>query len=383
MLFQFTKRKLTESEPTVSLDVGLDNAPQPVVNTRKITYPFVDLIRFISTIGIVWIHSEFLLPKDVSAFYHKVPHIEVYFITRQLFKFATICYFLLAGFLLADKIGNNQRFNYFMRRFNTIVKPYLLAVVLFIGVSILLKPYSQKLNITYLYLVCKYVVQYTAFWYIPNFLVCLLVIVLFAKYLKSIYFGAALFLITMGYTYFNVYSQHHNGSHTTALFGFVFYMWLGMYIKTSGLINAIRKFNPVILGGVLLFIFAMSNWEIWQLFMHSNTHDCLNTLRIFNQLYSVAMFIFLVRCCGNKPNFGIFRPRQETYGIYLYHYFFIFFFIPLAEAWICKQYNLTMVTYNVYEIIAVNFLNFVICYFATTLVVKFLIRFKLAWLPYE
>jgi len=79
----------------------------------------------------------------------------------------------------------------------------------------------------------------------------------------------------------------------------------------------------------------------------------------------------------------MFRPKQETYGIYLYHAFFIFFIIPAVENWLANYFHFSFFSYNITQLIAINVANFIICYFATTLVVKLLIKYKLAFLPYE
>lgn len=382
MNLKFPTEELEEESPPSILEDRMIDSLQPEYSV-KISYPFVDLIRFVSTIGIVYIHTEFFITKNDPGFFHRVPHVEYYFMLRQVCKFSTICYFMLAGFLLGDKIENNQRFKYFMRRVNVIAKPYILAVAIFIIALIIDRPVNQKINLYYLLETCKDVIFYTPYWYIPNFLTCLLVVVCFAKYVRSIYFGGFLLLVTLIYTYFNVYSANHSGSHTTALFGFVFYMWLGMYIKQTGLVSKIQKLNLAMLGGIVLTIFILANYEIWYLFNYTHTTDSLNSLRVSNQLYSVAMFVLMVRWCVKKPNFGIFKPRQETYGIYLYHSFFIFFITRGVEVWLCKLYDITLLSNNVYQLIAINITNFVICYLVTTATVKLLVRYKLAYLPYD
>jgi hypothetical protein len=366
-----------------TLSEGALNPPSAV--KKAVTYHFVDLVRFIATIGIVFIHTEIPLSNtDFNVMLHHVNHVEYYLVLRQVFKFSTICYFLIAGFLLADKITTTTPFDYFKRRINVIAKPYILAVVLFFAVLVL-KDYLANpghIGVAYLIAAIKYIVFYTAFWYIPNYLVCLLVIVCCSKYVKSLYFGGILLLVTLGYTYFNVYSPNYTSSHTTALFGFVFYMWLGVYIKKADLISRINQANLYVTGLLLLLIFVLSNCESHYLFYYTNTHDSLNTLRLTNQLYSVAVFVFLVRCCrGKAPNFGIFNPRKETYGIYLYHSFFIFFLIPVLEIWLSGQFHISLFSYNIYVILGIALTNFVICYFASTALVKLLLRFNLAYLP--
>jgi hypothetical protein len=361
-------------------DTAAPGSPLTKTETKKAVYPFVDLVRFIATIGIVFIHTEAPSPgQNFEAFLHHVHHVEYYLLLRQIFKFSTICYFLIAGFLLADKTLDTNPFKYYLRRLNIIAKPYLLALLIFITILVITTMHTFQSQ--YVFSVIKFAAFYTPFWYVPNYLLCLLIIVGFYKYASSLYFGGLLFLITLSYSYFDVYSATHTGSHTTALFGFVFYMWLGVYIKKSNLVEKIKQISPVITGAILLLLFVLCNLETHYLFYHTHTHDSLNTLRISNQLYSVAFFVFIISLCTKKPNFGIFNPRKETYGIYLYHSFFFFFVIPYTEAWISPMFNINLVSYNIYHLLALTFINFIICYLASTAFVKLLLRFKLAYLP--
>jgi len=97
-----------------------------ITNVKEVNYPFVNLVRFIATIGIVFLHSGIpLAGNDYNVVIHKVNHIEYYLLLRQLFKFATICYFMIAGFLLADKVTEANPFHYYKRRLNILVKPYV------------------------------------------------------------------------------------------------------------------------------------------------------------------------------------------------------------------------------------------------------------------
>ena len=114
---------------------------------------------------------------------------------------------------------------------------------------------------------------------------------------------------------------------------------------------------------------------------HTHIAETLNTLRISNQLYSVAFFMFIVSCCKKPANFGILNPRRETYGIYLYHSFFTFILISIAEQWISSRFGVDLFSYNVYQVILLTFVSFVISYIATTALVKFLLKYKLARLP--
>lgn len=355
----------------------------PAKSSDKVSYAFVDVIRFLATFGIVYIHSYVPMHgMETNTFLRHMPHAEYFLYVKQLFKFSTICYFLIAGFLLADKSIENSPFAYYLRRLNAIAVPYLFAFVLFVA-ALALHSYltqNQRITVGYVIEIVKYVLLYSPFWYVPNYLLCLLVIVCFSKYSSSIYFGAVLFLFTAGNTWYNVYTGNTH-THTTALTGFIFYMWLGMYIKKRNLIAAMQSTGPLITGAVLVLFYILSDCETHYMFYHTRIAETLNTLRVSNQLYSVAFFAFIVSCCKKTASFGILNPRKETYGIYLYHSFFTFILMSVVGQWIGQWLGADLFSYNVYEVILLTFAGFIISYTATTALVKFLLKHNLAWLP--
>lgn len=105
-----------------------------------------------------------------------------------------------------------------------------------------------------------------------------------------------------------------------------------------------------------------------------------NVLRVFNQLYSVAMFAFLVRICKNPPRFKFFNPRKETYGIYLYHGIIMYYIAPKLVILADTYLHIRLYTTNSFIFIPLATAYFVVCYLATTLLVKVLIRFNLGFL---
>jgi hypothetical protein len=374
--------------PIPSVQLTIDNAvieqqPKASASADKVSYAFVDMVRFLATLGIVYIHSYVPMHgMETNAFVHHMPHAEYYLYVKQLFKFATICYFLIAGFLLADKSIESSPFTYYRRRLNVIAIPYIFALLLFIA-ALALHSYitsGHHITIGYVIEIAKYVLLYSPFWYVPNYLLCLFVIVCFSKYATSIYFGAVLFLITALNTWFNVYAGNTH-THTTALTGFIFYMWLGMYIKKKNLVAGMQNAGPIITGAVMIVFYILSDCETHYMLFHTHIAETLNTLRISNQLYSVAFFAFIVSCCKKPVSFGGLNPRKETYGIYLYHSFFTFIIISLIEQWLSNQFGIDLFSFNVYHVIIVTLISFILSYIATTMVVKLLLKYKLAWLP--
>jgi hypothetical protein len=374
-------------DPFQPIQLTIDDAvaitPETSQPAEKVSYAFVDVIRFIATIGIVYIHTNVPMNgMNSNTFMRHVNHAEYYLFIKQLFKFSTICYFMIAGFLLGDKTINSSPFAYYLRRLNVIARPYVLALILFVTGLAIYAHFTtvQHFSLSYTIEIARYVLLYSPFWYIPNYLLCLLVIVCFARYASSLYFGAILLALTIGNTWYSVYAGD-NHTHTTALTGFIFYMWLGMYIKKNGLITQIKNAGPKVTGAVVIFFYLLSNCETWYLYYHTHISETLNTLRISNQLYAVAFFAFIVSCYNKPAKFGLLNPRKETYGIYLYHSFFTFIIVGWAEKVISSQFHINLFTYNVYYILLLTFFNFVICYIGATALVKLLLRYNLAWLP--
>jgi peptidoglycan/LPS O-acetylase OafA/YrhL len=76
-----------------------------VETNKKYIYPFVDLIRFISMLGIVWAHTDaFPLQVNSFEFLKNIGDVEYFIVFKQIFKFSVVCFFMISGFLLGDNI---------------------------------------------------------------------------------------------------------------------------------------------------------------------------------------------------------------------------------------------------------------------------------------
>ncbi|RZL47054.1 MAG: hypothetical protein EOP00_13105, partial [Pedobacter sp.] len=96
---------------------------------EKINYTFVDSLRFIAIITIVIEHS-YLYPT--SMYFTDPGEQWIQAITMQLFKFGTITFYILAGFLIGDKIRTTTSLGYLKRRFQSTFKPWLFWLLFFL-----------------------------------------------------------------------------------------------------------------------------------------------------------------------------------------------------------------------------------------------------------
>ncbi|MDB5156916.1 MAG: Surface polysaccharide O-acyltransferase-like enzyme, partial [Mucilaginibacter sp.] len=250
----------------------------------------------------------------------------------QLTKFGTIAFFLLAGFLISEKFADYSPGQYLKRRISTTFGPWVFwTFVYIIGILINLRIkeriyHNGEFNITNILEQIKILYLYTSYWFIINFLISISILLIFRRYLYSFYLGGTLLLFTLFYAV-NIHYEWVNPRHTTAILGFVFFLWLGAQLRKNW--ESIEKNAKKIPVGMLvlamLLTFGLCLYEIMQL--NNNSIDPFNTLRISNILFSLVVFAFLLRLKTFKF-VEYFKPRQTTYGIYLIHYILLVFLFP-------------------------------------------------------
>lgn len=336
-------------------------------------YPFVDWIRMIAMIGIIWAHTPNFEPAQS---YTSLDQIPLYFYFMNFFKFGVICFFLISGFLLAGKIQEEPAVRYFKRRVSTTIFAYLFAfaliVLLFVFKTYFLKQASS-------YSLEDYIVMMffdSALWFLPNYWISLLVIICLRKWLNHVYLGLFLLLVTAVYTWQFVYTDNAQ-PHMNALFGFVFYLWLGYYIGKHKYHLFFQHINPYLLLSLSLLLFLLSGVESTMLYQQGNPEP-MNILRISNQLYSLLAFVSMVSLFRKPFTLKFFNPRKETYGIYLYHMFALAVMAFMLKFLSGKGIN----TYSNHTLTFMGWflLKFAFIYICTTLIVKVLLRYNIGFL---
>lgn len=345
---------------------------------NNLTYPFVDLIRFISMLGIVWAHTD-ALPRYQNSFIYlqNIDHPEYFILLKQLFKFSVVCFFMISGFLLGGKITFDNPIQYFIRRVKTTLVSYLFAFSTFILIYFLvfypiingdflrIQSYPEAIYNT---------LFYTPYWFLPTYYIGLFTILIFSKHISSAKFGFLLFLITLFYTYSShIVPSLNIGTHSTAIFAFVFYIWLGAYINRKGYVDKIKKIPTKILVGLVIITYFLASYTSYELLTIGNKFYS-NNLRIFNQLYGVLFFVLMIKICPGKPNFWRLNPRKETFGIYLYHFYFVTLIYPILAYIGGKLFNLDFENLGIYNLMFFSVLHFLMAYLFTLLFVKYCIK---------
>jgi peptidoglycan/LPS O-acetylase OafA/YrhL len=340
---------------------------------KSVNYPFVDWIRMIAMVGIIWAHTPSF---DTDKSFNHLDNIPLYFFFMAFFKFGVICFFMISGFLLARKMNEVPPVQYFKNRVAVTLYPYLFAFAMIILLFLFkTQVLSQPSGYTFGGYV-SFMFFTSALWFLPNYWISLLAILSFKKYLNSIYLGLTFLTLTIVFSYFYVYTEYAR-PHAHALFGFVFYLWLGYYIGRKRLNLQFEQWNLPLLILAFIGCYVLTSLESIMLF-NNDLKEPLSILRFSNHLYSVVAFVLMVRVFRKPLVSKIFNPRKETFGIYLYHMF------PLAvlafAIKILAKYDINTFSDSTPLFIGWFFVKFIFVYVSTLILVKLLLRYNIGFL---
>lgn len=332
-------------------------------------------------IGIVFEHSAIVGEPKTSEFYIGMLHVSV----MQFFKFATIVFFLIAGFLINHKFTEYTPVQYLKNRLANTIKPWAfwLHVLLLCNLlAFLFKrlKYHEPFNFPggfWAYLGEQYyqVTFFSSSWFVLNFLICIAILLFFKRYIYKVWFGVILGGISLLYG-LNIYNEWIIPTHTTALFGFVFFLWLGAYANQhqKQVFNFIERTPMWCLIAVTTFFFLVADMESLYL-KHLNIGDIYNTLRISNVFYSLSFFTILLKIGSVGFINDYLNPRSTTFGIYLIHHIIIIHL--LSEMF--RPFKIDLNSITLIEGVAYSILRFIIAYGLSMLLVKLIARTKLKW----
>jgi hypothetical protein len=338
--------------------------------TKK-NYDFIDSLRFIAIITIVIEHS-YLSPKSI--YFNTIGEQVIQTVTMQLFKFGTITFYILAGFLIGDKIPTISSLTYLKRRFHGTFKPWffwllIFLVLIYINFWVIYKKggiveaFSNPLPV--LGDTLYYIIFDTSFWFILNFLGSIAILLLFRKHLYSFKLGAFLLVCSLFYS-LNLYLEWIPSRHTTAVLGFVFYLWLGVIMhKYFEAFNLLIKNSTILfltVGVIITFIIACS--ESIYLMNSGIKVDPYNTLRLTNIIYSLVCFLLLYKI-GNLKWINKLNPRTTTYGIHLIHFIIIAQILPL----IFQPLHIKTDGKSSFDLVVIQYARFLFTYLVSYLLV--------------
>lgn len=343
--------------------------PKFIILTKdKKNYAFIDNIRGISMIAIVMEHCSLFW----GIHYKNLSDQIIQSIALQTLKPGTIIFFILAGFLIGDKFNTYNTIEYLKRRINNTIKPWLfwIGILLFLNfIQGFLRYTKGKIPnffdtpIVDFFQQLNHIVFFTSFWFILNFLICIFILLLFRKYIYKLKFGLLLLCLSLFYSV-NVYFLWIPTAHTTALFGFIFYLWLGVQLhkyfdKFNQIIGKIKKYQLVVITLACLVL----NISEGIFLMNLGSEDPFNTLKITTIIYSLSAFLLLYKIADFKLIDKL-NPRSTTFGIYLIHQIIVFHLLQIIFKLLHINYNdsssITVLLLQIFRFLVVYSLTYTI-----------------------
>jgi len=299
----------------LALDMNRNIRVRESITDRNHT--FANNVRFLSMAAIIGIHTLTSYPSALGL--PSMPAHLLYFM--QPLKFGTIGFFLISGFLFGERVDQYSPFEYFSRRLRNIFLPWFVWFMMFfalrMGVNFLRGRHSSSYY-TQAFTTGKTCLLDTAFWFVPNLLIALAVLLIFRRFLNHVWVGLV-FLLTSLFYGINIYGHWFAVRHTHAAFGFVFFLWLGAW--SSWHFPVLERRLARVPAGLIISLVLLTHMlalaESRFLFAQGSI-DPMNTLRISNQLYSVATVLAIVKLRRAVwPHFV--DVRANTFGLYLTH----------------------------------------------------------------
>ena len=360
----------------------MDTEPIQVTTPKIKNFSFVDSIRCISMIGIVIEHCGVVPPNHYSRQFENIIESSII----QSFKFSTIAFFLIGGFLINHKFQEYTPFQYLRNRFKKTIGPWLFWIFMLIMLSVIDRYVAHARGsemgligsdiVLYIFQSFIRIVLISPYWFILNFLICITILLLFKKHLYSLWFGLVLALFSLFYSV-NIYQGWIETTHTTAIFGFVFYLWLGVYFneyydKIMSMIKTTSWFIILLLAFVTFWIAVGESTYLNSI----GIKDAYNTLRFSNIIYSLVMFALLLKVGSLNWLQQNLRPRETTFGIYLIHVIIIDRGLPL----IFQPLKLHFLEFNIWQNMGILFFRFLVTYIVSFYLARLIGKTKMKWI---
>lgn len=291
-----------------SLTIGESGKP------GRSDYLFIDNARFVAMIAIVMRHSELSLFRD-----YQVSTLES--AITQIRSFGVLLFFVNSAFLMAAWLArpDSSVQAYWRNRLTRVGKPWLLWATVF-QIAGLVKYFAIEAEGNregLLHEIWKNIFL-NNYWFVPILFCSLAIMLPLRRYWRSIWLGWGFFALSWFYGV-NQYAQWIPPSHTTAFFGYLFYLWLGVQLYLN--FATVEKFVSRLGWWIILVILCLAIGIMViedEISISLGFPNYYNALQNSNQLYALVVLVVLLKLPVRLvPSF--IDVRNDTYGIYLLH----------------------------------------------------------------
>ncbi|MES2829641.1 MAG: acyltransferase [Bacteroidota bacterium] len=326
----------------LSLDRRIDKDLNLVTNT---TPPFhesavlasvysqkLDFARFIAICSIVWGHAVIVIPPTILKNYSYI-----HSFVLQSGKVGTVMFFIISGFFLNRKIETFTVPGYLRYRTFSLIVPWISCLSLYILILIIddlafkeVVKENAWVSIKSIVVLYKDFIFYTSYWFIPIAILSSCILIVFKNFINKMWFGLILLCITLFYD-INFYYNWVSALHTKAIFGYVFFVWLGIQINAHLKIVDIllQKISWKVVVPLLIVGLWASCYEGWKLSLLGSA-DSYASLRFSNAIFSVVLFFSILKF-KDIDWLNYLHPRKYVFGIYLIHCIVISMLKPKIE----------------------------------------------------
>jgi surface polysaccharide O-acyltransferase-like enzyme len=281
--------------------------------------------------AVVWIHAFDWMGQSAS--HYSVTRV-LQIVLIESCKFSTPAFFVISGFLLGSRLPTNESLAYFRRRWNRVGGPWAIWAGAYLVWLVLSRRNQHSswfrdvagegLNVFF----------NSIYWFVPNVFVSLAVLLLCRRFVDRVWFGFFLFSTSLLFG-LNVYVGWFSSSHTTAVGGYISYLWLGIWVfrHQERVERWVQSINWHVLILWTTFFWGTALLETVVL-VQQRSESPLSTLRITNQVFSVLILVCMLKARIAAPRWA--NGRSETYGVYLIHPILLDAFRPLlcaCHAW--------------------------------------------------
>jgi peptidoglycan/LPS O-acetylase OafA/YrhL len=257
---------------------------------------------------------------------------------RQPAQFDVIGFFLISGFLMEEGLTRRPPGEYLKRRIRRIFTPWLFWFLLYFALLLVNDIARGRLGVVAWQDSALWVFQRlysclfsSVYWFVPNLLIALCILLACRRFLFDPRLGGALLALSLFYG-LNIYAHWIPvQNHTGALFGFIFYQWLGaLAARNSAAIQAwIARTSMASLLALAVLTGLAALLESTVLNKIGNPSP-MNVLRISNQAYSILVVLVISKL--HKPVWPrVVNVRTTTYGIYLTHIIVVFLLMGVVK----------------------------------------------------
>jgi peptidoglycan/LPS O-acetylase OafA/YrhL len=305
----------------------------------------------------------------------------------QLRTFGVPLFFVCSAFLMAAGLARpaSSLQGYWKSRLRQVAMPWLLWVGVFEGLALTKFCFRHGLDLHGIIEQSWRNVFDESYWFVPILLVSLAMLLPLYRYWPSWWLGLVFWVLSLFYG-LNLYSHWVMSSHSVAIFGYLFPLWLGIQLFHH--VQRLQAWLQRLPWGLILAIFCLSVTLMYleeRMLLRWGIPNTYNALQLSNQVYALVVLMVCMKLRVRLMPAWI-DVRKDSYGIYLSH--------PLVASFGRGVINLTAglsgtepslfmrlptLIHNPYTRMGLIFVWFIMIYAMSLLITKALRMTPLAW----